>query len=73
VQMHVVCWFEIKKMEGLKCKQSDNIRFNAFGLLPENLLYSMICSDEMLVRELAIKQVLSIRKSVTTKRLNSCY
>ena len=48
----------------------ENLKFNAFGLLPENVLYSMICSDNMMVRRLAIMKILSIRKSTTTKRLN---
>ena len=50
----------------------ENFKFNAFGLLPENVLYSMICSDtdNMMIRRLAIMKKLSIRKSTTTKRLN---
>ena len=36
----------------------ENLKFNAFGLLPENVLYSMICSDNMMVRRLAIKKIL---------------
>ena len=48
----------------------ENLNFNAFGLLPKNVLYSMICSDNMMVRRLAIMKILSIRKSTTTKRLN---
>ena len=29
----------------------ENLKFNAFGLLPENVLYSMICSDNMMVSD----------------------
>ena len=50
-------------------KALENLKFNAFGLLPENVLYSMICSDNMMVRRLAIMKILSIRKPTTTKRL----
>ena len=32
-----------------------NLRHNAFALLPENLLFSMLKSDELEVREEAIK------------------
>ena len=40
----------------------ENLKFNAFELLPENVLYSMICSDNMMVRRLAIMKIISIRK-----------
>ena len=39
-----------------------NLTFNSFCLLPENMLYSMVMSDEMEVREIAIKKILGIRK-----------
>lgn len=38
-----------------------NIQYNAFALLPENILYSMVKSDELEVREEAIKRILAIR------------
>ena len=39
----------------------NNIKYNAFALLPENMLYSMMKSDELGVREAALKKILSIR------------
>lgn len=38
-----------------------NIQYNAFALLPENILYAMVKSDEIKVREEAIKKFLTIR------------
>ena len=38
-----------------------NIQHNAFGLLPENMLYSMLKSDELEVRDEAIKRILASR------------
>ena len=39
----------------------ENLKHNAFGLLPENILFSMLKSNELEVREEAIKKILSIR------------
>ena len=38
-----------------------NIQYNAFALQPENIFYSMVKSDELEVREEAIKRILAIR------------
>ena len=38
-----------------------NIQGNTFCLLPENLLYSMVKSEEVEVREEALKRILAIR------------
>ena len=38
-----------------------NLRYNAFALLPENVLFSMVKSDEPEVREEGIKRILAIR------------
>ena len=38
-----------------------NLQFNAFALLPENILFSMLKSDELEVREEAIRRILTIR------------
>lgn len=48
-----------------------NLKFNAFALLPENVLYSMVKCDEICVRETALKKILSIRRLTqqTHKRL----
>ncbi|CAI9715420.1 Hypothetical predicted protein [Octopus vulgaris] len=37
-----------------------NLKYNA--LLPENVLYSMMKSDDLEVREAALKKIISIRK-----------
>lgn len=39
----------------------ENIQHNAFGLLPENMLYVLLKSDELKGREEAIKRILAIR------------
>ena len=39
----------------------NNLKYNAFALLPENVLYSMIKSDETEIRESALRKILSIR------------
>ena len=39
----------------------ENLKYNAFALLPENILFSMLSCDELEVREEAIKKILSIR------------
>ncbi|KAK6178315.1 hypothetical protein SNE40_013114 [Patella caerulea] len=45
-----------------------NLKFNAFALLPENVLYSMVKSDELDIRETGIKKILSIRKGKAVKK-----
>ena len=37
------------------------LQYNAFALLPENVLFSMVKSDEPEVREEGIKRILTIR------------
>jgi hypothetical protein len=39
----------------------NNIKYNAFALLPENMLYSMIKSEDANVRKTALEKILSIR------------
>ena len=39
-----------------------NLQYNSFCLLPENMLYSMLMSDYMYVREEALKVILSLRE-----------
>ena len=39
-----------------------NLKFNAFALLPENMVYAMTQSEEMQVREQGIQRILSIRR-----------
>ena len=38
-----------------------NLKYNAFALLPENVLYSMMKSDDLEVREAVLKKIISIR------------
>ena len=38
-----------------------NLQYNAFALLSENVLFSMVKSDEPEVREEGIKRILAIR------------
>ena len=38
-----------------------NLQYNAFALLPENVLFLMVKSDEPEVREEGIKKILAIR------------
>ena len=38
-----------------------NIQGNTFCLLPENFLYSMVKSEEVEIREEALKRILAIR------------
>ena len=38
-----------------------SLQYNAFALLPENVLFSMVKSDEPEVREEGIKRILAIR------------
>lgn len=38
-----------------------NLHFNSFALLPENVLYSMVVSDEIEIREAGLKKIISIR------------
>ena len=55
----------INKMKELPVQIQEvafsNLQYNAFGLLPENILYAMLKSDELTVREEAINKILSIR------------
>ena len=38
-----------------------NLKYNAFALLPENVLYSILKSDDLEVRKTAHKKILSVR------------
>ena len=38
-----------------------NLKYNAFALLPENMLYSMMKSDDLEVKEATLKKIISIR------------
>ena len=49
----------------------NNLQYNSFCLLPENMLYSMLMSDDICVREEALKLILSLReKPSTAPRIN---
>jgi hypothetical protein len=50
-----------EQSEEIKTIALKNLQHNAFALLPENLLYSMMKSDEYKVREAATRKILSIR------------
>ena len=43
-----------------------NLNYNSFALLPENMLYSMIKSNDQVVQEIATKIILSIRENNQT-------
>jgi hypothetical protein len=45
-----------------------NLKYNAFALLPEIVLYSMMKSDDLEVREAALKKILSIRSGKPAKK-----
>ena len=38
-----------------------NLRCNNFSLLPENVLYIMVVSDEIEIREAGLKKIISVR------------
>ena len=38
-----------------------NLKYNVIALLPENVLYAMMKSDDLEVREVALKKIISIR------------
>ena len=38
-----------------------NLRCNNFSLLPENVLYSMVVSDEIEIMEAGLKKIISVR------------
>lgn len=66
--------FMIKQM---KLQKSDitktcfeNLHYNAFCLLPENLLYAMLCDADHEVRARALNKIISIRKSGSPARIN---
>lgn len=55
-------------IQRIKNQESDiqeiafkNIQHNAFALLPENVLFAMMKSDELEVREQAVRRILAIR------------
>ena len=41
---------------------TNNLHYNAFALLPENVLYSMLKCEDIDVRENALKKIISIRE-----------
>ena len=47
-----------------------NVRNNAFCLLPENMLYSMLCDSDPKVRALALNKIIAIRESGSNARIN---
>ena len=49
----------------------NNLRHNSFCLLPENMLYSMLMSQEISIREEALKKIIHLREHATEdKRQN---
>ena len=62
---------QIKKQpDAVKATALNNLKYNAFALLPENVLYSMLMSDDLDIRETALKKILLIRKGKSpVKRL----
>ena len=47
-----------------------NLSNNAFCLLPENLLYAMLCDAAPEVRALALNKIISIREAGSAARIN---
>jgi hypothetical protein len=45
-----------------------NLQHNAFALLPENMLYSMLKSNDLAVRQAGLQKILSIRACVPPKK-----
>ena len=56
-------WLTGYKSNQLRFKElhKKKLQYNAFALLPENVLFSMVKSDEPEVREEGIKRILAIR------------
>jgi len=48
----------------------NNLKNNAFCLLPENVLYSMLLDDDAEVRAIALNRIICIRDSSSTRRIN---
>ena len=84
VEVYSLSWFEIKRDSAMHNQQfylfsmilrikmqPKEIKFNSFALLPENILYSMVMSEDIDVREAGLKKIRSIRKGKTMgKRIN---
>ena len=47
-----------------------NLRNNAFCLLPENMIYAMLCDNDPEVRALALNKIIAIRESGANSRIN---
>lgn len=66
--------FMIKQMKLQSSSISNialkNLRNNAFCLLPENMLYSMLCNNDPEVRALALNKIIAIRESGSNVRIN---
>ena len=45
-----------------------NLKYHAFALLPENVLYSMLKSDDLKVQKTALKKILSVRCEQPAKK-----
>ena len=62
-QLHIFNMIQRIKEQSYEIQQIAlrNIQDNTFCLLPENLLYSMLKSEEVEVREEALKRILAIR------------
>nr|XP_047135839.1 uncharacterized protein LOC124813160 [Hydra vulgaris] len=71
-QLYIFSMIKRTKEQSEEIKTAlKNLQHNAFALLSENILYSMMKSDEDKVREAATRKILSIRRmKVPTKRLN---
>ena len=48
----------------------DNFKYNAFALLPENILYSMVKSDDSDIRSAGMNRILEIRRLGGKGRIN---
>ena len=51
----------------VKDESLGNLKNNAFGLLPENMLFCMIASDDSVIRKKAIDRILKMRRDSLTQ------
>lgn len=54
--------------DDIQCVALKNLEHNAFALLPENMLYSMLKSNDLAVRQAGLQKILSIRAGVPPKK-----
>ncbi len=59
---------QIKKLpEVVQTPALNSLKFSAWSLLPENMLYFMVVSDKIEVREAALRKIIAIRHAPTAE------